>query len=73
MVEKAEPLLTYICSISTQSVDAEGSVKTFSIHVGDTGGFSSNVLRYMPISKRAGKYLMTFDPTNRSLTIKKPE
>ena len=73
MAEKAEPLLTYICSISPQTLDEGGNAKTFSIHVGDTGGFSSNVLKYMPISKRAGKYMMTFNPANRSLTIKKPE
>lgn len=73
MVEKADPLLTYICSISPQVKDDDGSAVTFSIHAGNTGGFSSNVLKYMPPSKIAGKYMMTFDPEKLEITIKKPE
>jgi hypothetical protein len=73
MAETTDPLLTYICSISPQTIDENGNPKTFSIHAGDTGGFSSNVLKHMPISRVAGKYMMTFDPVGRTLTVKKPE
>ena len=68
-----QPLLTYSCSISQQDVDKVGNAKTFSVHAGDHGGFSSNVLKHMPISKIGGKYLMIFDPVSVTLTIKKPE
>lgn len=73
MVEKSVPLLKYTCSISPQTLDEGGNAKTFSIHAGNTGDFSSNVLKHMPISKTAGKYLMIFDPIEETLTIKKPE
>jgi hypothetical protein len=73
MVDQKDPLLTYSCSISPQDYDEAGNPKTFSIHAGDTGGFSSNVLKHMPVSKIAGKYLMVFNPLDNSLTIRKPE
>lgn len=73
MVEKSEPLLTYSCSISPQNLDANGNAVTFSIHGGNIGGFSANVLKSMPISKIAGKYLMVFDPVKKTLTVKFPE
>lgn len=75
MAENTEPLLTYICSISPRELDENGNAKTFSIHVGDIGRFSSNVLKpdNMPISKIAGKYMMTFDPEGKTLTIQKPK
>ena len=75
MVEKAMPLLTYICSISPREFDDDGNAKTFSIHVGNIGGFSSNVLKpdNMPISRIAGKYKMTFDPVEKTLTIQLPK
>ncbi len=72
MVEKQEPLLTYTCSISPQTLDDVGNAKTFSIHAGNTGGFSSNVLKFMPISKIAGKYLMKFDPDLKQIIVRKP-
>lgn len=74
MVETTDPLLTYICSISPREFDDGGDAKTFTIHVGDTGGFSSNVLKpeNMPISRIGGKYVMTFDPVGKTLTVKKP-
>lgn len=70
MAEESIPLLTYPCSISPREIDEDGNAKTFSIHVGNTGGFSSNVLKYMPISKIAGKYLMVLDPVEKTLTVK---
>lgn len=75
MAETTSPLLTYICSISARELDSDGNAKTFSIHVGNTGGFSSNVLKLdnMPISKIAGKYMMTFDPIDKKLIIQKPK
>lgn len=73
MVRKTSPLLTYSCSISPQDYDSEGVAKTFSIHGGDHGGFSSNVLKYMKPSKVAGKYLMVFDPIALTITIKMPK
>lgn len=74
MEETTDPLLTYICSISPREVDEHGNAKTFTIHVGNIGDFSSNVLKpeNMPISKIAGKYVMTFDPAEKTLTVKKP-
>jgi len=73
MVKSIPPLLTYSCSISVQGKDENGNPKTFSIFAGDLGGFSSNVLKGMPPSKDVGKYLMTYDPVKRTLTIKSPE
>lgn len=75
MVETTDPLLTYICSLSPREFDEHGNAKTFTIHVGDTGGFSSNVLKpkNMPISRIAGKYVMTFDPIEKTLTVKAPK
>jgi len=73
MADQIDPLLTYSCSISPQDYDKVGNPKTFSIHAGDTGGFSSNVLKHMPVSKIAGKYLMVFDPNKKALTVKFPE
>lgn len=75
MEEKAVPLLEYMCSISPRTFDRDGNAKTFSIHVGDLGGFSSNVLKLenMPISMIAGKYMMKFDPVGKTLSIQKPK
>jgi len=73
MAETTYPLLTYICSISPQKIDAKGNAITFSIHGGNVGGFSKNVLKHMPISQIAGKYLMVFDPDKNTLTIRRPE
>lgn len=69
------PLLTCICSISPRTFDKDGNARTFTIHAGNTGGFSANVLKpeNMPISKVGGKYLMIFDQDKLTLTIKKAE
>jgi len=75
MEEKALPLLEYMCSISPRTFDEDGNAETFSIHVGNMGDFSSNVLKRgnMPISSIAGKYMMMFDPDKKTLTIQKPK
>ena len=73
MAETPLPLLTYVCSISPQATDERGNAITFSIHGGNVGGFSENVLKHMPISQIAGKYLMVFDPEKKTLTIRLPE
>ncbi len=73
MEKKSIPLLTYMCSISPQKVDENGNVETFSVTAGKTGRFAENVLKHMPISETAGKYLMEFNPTLEQIIIRKPK
>jgi len=55
--------ISYVCSISKQGGG-------FSIYGGTKGGFSKTVLKGMPLTKDSGPYLMTYDPENKTLTIK---
>lgn len=64
MEEESIPTTSYLCSISRQGENG------FSVYGGNKGGFSSGVLKDMPYTKDSGPYLMTYDPKEKSLTIK---
>jgi hypothetical protein len=64
MEKESIPNMSYLCSISQQGENG------FSIYGGNKGGFSSTVLEGMPYSKDSGPYLMTYDPQEKTLTIK---